>query len=134
MQRNVDQPPVVGQFDRTTAWSSRTNRPLDMDQVATSRQRNDPHLPRVVLAGPVRPSVKINIQAGRSTMKAGAALRKEADAGDCWKGFQPGAWLTSLTFVTLSSATSRLTQAMRTSSRDHRHAQTPSGKTAAVLR
>ena len=29
-------------------------------------------------------------------MKAGAALRKEADAGDCWKDFQPGAWLDSI--------------------------------------
>jgi formate C-acetyltransferase len=29
-------------------------------------------------------------------MKASAAVRKEADAGDCWKGFQPGAWLDSI--------------------------------------
>ena len=29
-------------------------------------------------------------------MKASAAVRKEADAGDCWKGFQPGAWLNSI--------------------------------------
>jgi formate C-acetyltransferase len=29
-------------------------------------------------------------------MKAGAALRKEADAGHCWTGFQPGAWLDSI--------------------------------------
>jgi formate C-acetyltransferase len=29
-------------------------------------------------------------------MKASAALRKEADAGDCWKDFQPGAWLNSI--------------------------------------
>jgi formate C-acetyltransferase len=29
-------------------------------------------------------------------MKAGAALRKEADAGDCWKGFQHGAWFDSI--------------------------------------
>ena len=29
-------------------------------------------------------------------MKASAALRKEADAGDCWKGFRPGSWVTSI--------------------------------------
>jgi formate C-acetyltransferase len=29
-------------------------------------------------------------------MKASAALRKEADAGDCWKDFRPGDWLTSI--------------------------------------
>ena len=29
-------------------------------------------------------------------MKASAALRKEADSGDCWKGFRPGDWLTSI--------------------------------------
>jgi formate C-acetyltransferase len=29
-------------------------------------------------------------------MKASAALRKEADAGDCWRDFQPGAWLNSI--------------------------------------
>jgi formate C-acetyltransferase len=29
-------------------------------------------------------------------MRASAALRKEADAGDCWKGFRPGDWLTSI--------------------------------------
>src|ERR1700727_2580621 len=40
--------------------------------------------------------IRTCIQAGRSTMKAGAALRKEADAGDSWKGFRPGAWLDSI--------------------------------------
>jgi hypothetical protein len=29
-------------------------------------------------------------------MKASAALRKEADSGDCWKGFRPGDWSTSI--------------------------------------
>ena len=29
-------------------------------------------------------------------MKASAALRKEADTGDCWKNFRPGDWLTSI--------------------------------------
>jgi formate C-acetyltransferase len=29
-------------------------------------------------------------------MKARGALRNEADAGDCWKGFLPGDWLTSI--------------------------------------
>jgi len=29
-------------------------------------------------------------------MKAGAALRKEVDSGDCWKGFRPGSWATSI--------------------------------------
>jgi formate C-acetyltransferase len=29
-------------------------------------------------------------------MKASAALRKEADAGDCWRGFRPGDWQTSI--------------------------------------
>ena len=29
-------------------------------------------------------------------MKASAALRKEADAGDCWNGFRPGDWLSSI--------------------------------------
>jgi formate C-acetyltransferase len=29
-------------------------------------------------------------------MKASAALREEADAGDCWKGFRPGDWRTSI--------------------------------------
>lgn len=29
-------------------------------------------------------------------MKASAALKKEADAGNCWKGFQPGDWLSSI--------------------------------------
>ena len=29
-------------------------------------------------------------------MKASAALTRETDAGDCWKGFQPGDWLNSI--------------------------------------
>ena len=29
-------------------------------------------------------------------MKASAALRKEGDAGDCWSGFRPGDWQTSI--------------------------------------
>jgi formate C-acetyltransferase len=29
-------------------------------------------------------------------MKASAALRKEVDSGDCWKGFRPGSWATSI--------------------------------------
>ncbi len=29
-------------------------------------------------------------------MKASTALRKEADTGDCWKGFRPGDWQTSI--------------------------------------
>ena len=29
-------------------------------------------------------------------MKSGAALRKEADTGDCWSGFRPGDWQTSI--------------------------------------
>ena len=29
-------------------------------------------------------------------MKASAALRKEADAGDCWNGFRPEDWLSSI--------------------------------------
>ena len=29
-------------------------------------------------------------------MKARAALRKEVDSGDCWKGFRPGSWVTSI--------------------------------------
>ena len=29
-------------------------------------------------------------------MKASAAVRKEADAGDCWKGFRSGDWCTSI--------------------------------------
>src|SRR5258707_2151692 len=29
-------------------------------------------------------------------MKASTALRKEVDAGDCWKGFRPGDWQTSI--------------------------------------
>ena len=29
-------------------------------------------------------------------MKASTALKKEADAADCWKGFQPGSWQTSI--------------------------------------
>ena len=29
-------------------------------------------------------------------MKASAALRKQADAGDCWNAFRPGAWTTSI--------------------------------------
>src|SRR6476659_10160978 len=29
-------------------------------------------------------------------MKASAALRKEANSGDCWKGFRPGDWTTSI--------------------------------------
>ena len=29
-------------------------------------------------------------------MKASAVQRKEADAGDCWKGFRPGDWSTSI--------------------------------------
>jgi formate C-acetyltransferase len=29
-------------------------------------------------------------------MKASAALRKEVDSGDCWKGFRPGDWSTSI--------------------------------------
>src|SRR3984957_18119428 len=33
---------------------------------------------------------------GRRTMKASAALRKEVDSGDCWKGFRPGSWATSI--------------------------------------
>src|SRR6266404_5293421 len=34
--------------------------------------------------------------AGRRIMKASAALRKEVDSGDCWKGFRPGDWTTSI--------------------------------------
>ena len=29
-------------------------------------------------------------------MRATAALRKEVDAGDCWKGFRHGSWATSI--------------------------------------
>ena len=29
-------------------------------------------------------------------MKGSAALRQEADSGDCWKGFRPGDWTTSI--------------------------------------
>jgi formate C-acetyltransferase len=29
-------------------------------------------------------------------MKASTALRKEVDAGDCWKGFRPGGWTTAI--------------------------------------
>ena len=29
-------------------------------------------------------------------MKASAALRKQADAGDCWNAFRPGDWTTSI--------------------------------------
>ena len=29
-------------------------------------------------------------------MKASAALKKEADAGDCWRGFRGGDWQTSI--------------------------------------
>jgi len=29
-------------------------------------------------------------------MKASAALRKETDTGDCWSGFRPGDWQTSI--------------------------------------
>ena len=29
-------------------------------------------------------------------MKASTALRKEVDTGDCWKGFRPGDWQTSI--------------------------------------
>jgi formate C-acetyltransferase len=29
-------------------------------------------------------------------MKGSAALKKEADAGDRWRGFRPGDWLTSI--------------------------------------
>ena len=29
-------------------------------------------------------------------MKGSAALRKEVDAGDCWRGFQPGDWVSSI--------------------------------------
>ncbi|MFZ5681467.1 MAG: hypothetical protein ACOY91_17095 [Pseudomonadota bacterium] len=29
-------------------------------------------------------------------MKASAALKKEADAGDCWNGFRPGDWFNSI--------------------------------------
>ncbi len=29
-------------------------------------------------------------------MKASAALRKEVDAGDCWRGFSPGDWVNSI--------------------------------------
>ena len=29
-------------------------------------------------------------------MMGSAALRKEVDAGDCWRGFQPGSWVSSI--------------------------------------
>jgi formate C-acetyltransferase len=29
-------------------------------------------------------------------MKASAALRKEADTGECWRGFRPGDWQNSI--------------------------------------
>jgi len=29
-------------------------------------------------------------------MKGSAALRHEVDSGDCWKGFRPGDWTTSI--------------------------------------
>src|SRR5258707_2370420 len=32
----------------------------------------------------------------RRTMKGSAALRQDADSGDCWKGFRPGDWTTSI--------------------------------------
>jgi formate C-acetyltransferase len=35
-------------------------------------------------------------EAPEETMKASAALRKEADTKDCWKGFRPGDWQTSI--------------------------------------
>src|SRR5258706_13601051 len=42
------------------------------------------------------PATKTDRIPRRPTMKASAALRKEADTGDCWKNFRPGDWLTSI--------------------------------------
>src|SRR6187455_988841 len=33
---------------------------------------------------------------GDAPMKGSAALRQEADSGDCWNGFRPGDWTTSI--------------------------------------
>src|SRR5258705_10346912 len=32
----------------------------------------------------------------RRTMKGSAARKQEVDSGDCWKGFRPGDWTTSI--------------------------------------
>src|SRR5258706_12805866 len=42
------------------------------------------------------PATNTNRIPGRRTMKASAALKKEANTGDCWKDFRPGDWLTSI--------------------------------------
>ena len=61
-------------------------------------------------------------------MKASAALRKEADAGDCWKGFRPGDWTTSINVRDFIVRNVTPYTGTRTFWRGHRSAQKPSGR------
>src|SRR5258705_1249418 len=38
----------------------------------------------------------LDTTSGRRTMKGSAARKQEVDSGDCWKGFRPGDWTTSI--------------------------------------
>src|ERR1700722_8363135 len=64
-----------------------------MSRVPRSNDRRTNYGGSGLIAG-AKPTNRIT--AGRRTMKAGAALRKEVDSGDCWKGFRPGSWVTSI--------------------------------------
>src|SRR3954470_436118 len=70
---------------------------LDIDQAPES-QRYDPWVASGTRCGDSgsNASVKVTKTTGRRTMKASVALRKQADAGDCWNAFRPGDWTTSI--------------------------------------
>src|SRR5882724_2326976 len=70
---------------------------LDIDQTPES-QRYNPWVASGTNCGGSGSivSVKVTKTTGRATMKASAALRKQADAGDCWSAFRPGDWTTSI--------------------------------------
>src|SRR3954451_10003992 len=66
---------------------------LDLDQASATRPDHHPTQPPTRIHPRAHQS---NARGGRRTMKASAALRKEADTSDCWKGFRPGDWQTSI--------------------------------------
>jgi formate C-acetyltransferase len=61
-------------------------------------------------------------------MKGSAALRKQADAGDCWSGFRPGDWTTSINVRDFIVRNVTSYTGNEDFLRSHRSVQTPFGQ------
>ncbi|MGY4330987.1 hypothetical protein ACVWWG_005404 [Bradyrhizobium sp. LB7.2] len=67
---------------------------LDLDQAGEADRK--PPSGNVAHAGSPPRAHQSNYAGGETSMKASTALKKEAVAGDCWSGFQPGDWQASI--------------------------------------